>query len=282
MDEPTKAEFLESFKITNNLSDKVSVYCIRKWCKERYIVCKTTIYPWLDELNCKPIKFNGTAYRTGIKLLPSKQEADKIMYESCRICHEDIIINPIVVPGGYACKKCKNQSRSLKPNIIVCPCCDDLCGEDTEKTLYKTNQLDNMRIKYIRCSKCSPNELNRFARPGIYILYCKDISVKEEYVGQSRNMIDRIVSHKSCVGDKTKSVKLYNFIRDHGGYENWEFNILEVIPSNIPSNRISTWLNEKEQWWIDRLEPKLNSALKNNPYATSFLSYTGEELCETN
>ena len=118
---------------------------------------------------------------------------------------------------------------------------------------------------------------NKFKNAGIYIWFCKDMSVTYEYVGKSTNMLNRISHHKISSRNKNDT-KLYNFVREHGGCEDWEFNVLEVMPDNIPVLHQSNWLIKREKWWIERLEPKLNTAFTENPKAVSFLSYVGKNI----
>lgn len=97
---------------------------------------------------------------------------------------------------------------------------------------------------------------------GVYVLYCKDLSVKDEYVGKSIDIYSRIHNHKSscnAISNKKTDIPLYNFIRRHGGFKDWEFNLLEECPRGLTDKKeISDWLSETEIKWIKRLEPTLN------------------------
>jgi hypothetical protein len=58
----------------------------------------------------------------------------------------------------------------------------------------------------------------------IYKLVCKDISIKELYIGSTTHFIKRKYNHKSSccnVNHKNYNFYVYRFIRDNGGWENW-------------------------------------------------------------
>ena len=64
----------------------------------------------------------------------------------------------------------------------------------------------------------------------IYKLVCKDLNIKYLYVGSTTNFSNRKNSHKSyVVNEKRKNYnsKIYNFIRDNGGWENWDMILIE-------------------------------------------------------
>jgi len=66
---------------------------------------------------------------------------------------------------------------------------------------------------------------------GIYAIVCKDTTIPEVYVGSTCNLENRIRQHKSdCCNNKKRShynLKVYQFIRDNGGFHNFKFIVLE-------------------------------------------------------
>ena len=63
----------------------------------------------------------------------------------------------------------------------------------------------------------------------IYKITCKDLSIKEVYVGHTTNFVQRKYSHKqSCINTKSTNhkCKLYTIIRENGGWKNW---IMEIV-----------------------------------------------------
>ena len=88
----------------------------------------------------------------------------------------------------------------------------------------------------------------------IYIIYCKDLSIPYEYVGKTTNLTHRMTIHKASVNNKKATnyhLKLYEVIRNTGGYQNWEYNILEICNDKKK-------LTELEKKWIKQFEPFLN------------------------
>ena len=87
----------------------------------------------------------------------------------------------------------------------------------------------------------------------VYKIYCKNPDITDCYVGSSKNVINRIKQHKYS---KDSNFKLYNFIREHKGMDNWAFIILE---DNIDYNI----LHDREKYWIKHLNATLNTQWKN-------------------
>ena len=58
----------------------------------------------------------------------------------------------------------------------------------------------------------------------IYKICCNDETIKECYVGHTTNFKQRKIEHKfACCNENSKSYncKVYSFIRDNGGFNNW-------------------------------------------------------------
>ena len=87
--------------------------------------------------------------------------------------------------------------------------------------------------------------------PCVYKLFCKDTDITDEYVGSCKDICVRIHNHKSTTKTKRKSCAIHNFIRDNGGWDNWDYKILELCDEND--------LRTKEQEYMDLLKPSLNS-----------------------
>ncbi len=88
----------------------------------------------------------------------------------------------------------------------------------------------------------------------VYKLYCD--GVDGFYIGSSFDMKDRKRCHKSnCNNPKSKDydLKVYQYIRANGGFDNWKFEILETaIFENKNALRI------REQHYKNLLIPSLN------------------------
>ena len=66
----------------------------------------------------------------------------------------------------------------------------------------------------------------------IYKLICKDDSISDCYVGSTTNVHRRRGQHKSCcssINSPKHNLKVYKFIREHGGWENWDLVVIEQI-----------------------------------------------------
>lgn len=92
------------------------------------------------------------------------------------------------------------------------------------------------------------------------MIKCKDENISDCYVGSTINLCSRKKQHKSvCKTPENKSYnfKVYKFIRDNGGFDNFEFVVLKEVEVN---NKVELKQHEAEQYEL--LKPSLNC---NNP-----------------
>ena len=75
-----------------------------------------------------------------------------------------------------------------------------------------------------------------YSKSIIYKLCCKDTNVKEIYIGSTYDKNDRLSKHKSAccnnIHEDKYNLKVYKFIREHGGWDNWEMVELYKYPCN--------------------------------------------------
>jgi hypothetical protein len=98
-----------------------------------------------------------------------------------------------------------------------------------------------------------------YSKGFIYRLVCKDLSVKELYVGSSTNFRQRKSSHKSrCTkeGNRKYHYNVYQYIRDNGGWDNWDMIEIEKYPCNDEHE-----LAKRERYWIEELKASLNTSI---------------------
>ena len=93
----------------------------------------------------------------------------------------------------------------------------------------------------------------------IYKLCCRDLSITEIYVGHTTDMRKRKWGHKATCNNENKkdyNNKVYTFIRENGGWDNWdmiEIERFEAIDSNDARKR--------ERYYIENLKATLNSEI---------------------
>lgn len=94
----------------------------------------------------------------------------------------------------------------------------------------------------------------------IYKIVCKNLSVTECYVGHTTNLKQRKSQHKSACSGKGHNAeyKIYNTIRDNGGWDNWQ--IVEI--ENYPCENIHQAV-ARERYWYEQLNSKLNEKVPN-------------------
>jgi hypothetical protein len=95
-----------------------------------------------------------------------------------------------------------------------------------------------------------------YNKSSIYKLCCKDVNIKEEYVGSTTRFERRKAEHKTgCNNEKNPSYNyyVYQFIRENGGIENWDMVQIEEV--NVNNKRE---LGTRERYWIETLKAELN------------------------
>lgn len=93
----------------------------------------------------------------------------------------------------------------------------------------------------------------------IYKLCSKDPEIPEIYVGSTTNFTKRKAQHKSnCKNEKRRHFNLYvyQFIRSHGGFQNWD--IIQIEEYNAKNKRD---LETRERFYIEILKATLNKLI---------------------
>jgi len=95
-----------------------------------------------------------------------------------------------------------------------------------------------------------------------YKIFCKNPEIIDLYVGHTTNFVQRKYGHKqNCINMKSPNYKykLYNFIRNNGGWDNWN---MEIIAFHNCDDHYHA--RKKEQHYYKELNATLNSI---EPYA---------------
>jgi hypothetical protein len=100
------------------------------------------------------------------------------------------------------------------------------------------------------------NPIN-YSKTYIYKLVSKDPTITDIYVGHTTDLTTRKNKHKSTCNNpngERYNLYIYQFIRENGGWENWEMIIIECI-NCIDGNEART----HERRWFDILGATLNN-----------------------
>jgi len=90
-----------------------------------------------------------------------------------------------------------------------------------------------------------------------YRFVCNDPEIKSSYVGSTVNFTERKANHKKCCNnpnDKVYHLKIYETIRDNGGWNNWR--MIEIESRLVKDKREAERI---EQEWIEKMETDMNS-----------------------
>ena len=100
----------------------------------------------------------------------------------------------------------------------------------------------------------------------IYKIVCKDLIVKDCYVGHTTDMTKRKYAHKfSCNNEKHKdhNHKLYKIIRQTGGWDNWTMLLVEKFPCETKHEAC-----RRERELYEQLGANLNNTQDDNQELT--------------
>ena len=76
----------------------------------------------------------------------------------------------------------------------------------------------------------------------IYKIYCKNMNIKNIYIGSTIDIIKRISLHKH--NSKHSNLPLYRFIRNNNGFDNFDVEILCVITDRLNLKKIERFYCE--------------------------------------
>jgi hypothetical protein len=108
-----------------------------------------------------------------------------------------------------------------------------------------------------------------YSKTIIYRIVCKDPTIKDCYVGSTTDFKSRKSGHNTTcnnIKNKDYNMNVYQFIRDKGGWNNWD--MIEIEKYNAVDKLDQL---KRERFWLEYYKATLN---KNVP------SRTGNEWCE--
>ena len=98
-----------------------------------------------------------------------------------------------------------------------------------------------------------------YSKTIIYKIVCKDINIKECYVGQTTSFNKRKGQHarnSKNIENLRFNIYVYQIIRENGGWNNWD--MVEVEKYNALDKLDA---HKRERYWIETLDAKLNKII---------------------
>jgi hypothetical protein len=93
----------------------------------------------------------------------------------------------------------------------------------------------------------------------IYRIVCKNLEIKDCYVGSTTDFKSRTYDHKSCCNnenDLNYNYYVYRFIRLNGGWENWTIVLIEQYKALDKLDKL-----KRERYWLEFYNATLNTFL---------------------
>lgn len=105
-----------------------------------------------------------------------------------------------------------------------------------------------------------------------YIIKSKNELIKDCYIGCTNNFKKREYTHKSyCINNEAKQLKLYKFINQNGGWDEWTMYLIEETEYETKKECF-----ERERFWIEMYEASLNKIKKPIRYIEEKRDYTNK------
>ena len=108
-----------------------------------------------------------------------------------------------------------------------------------------------------------PRAAMDYSKTNIYKIVCNDLNVTDCYVGHTTDMTKRKWAHKTACNnekDKKHNLKIYQIIRENGGWDNWDMVLVEKFPCN---DKYEACKRERDVY--EKLDAKMNMV---RPYLT--------------
>jgi hypothetical protein len=99
-----------------------------------------------------------------------------------------------------------------------------------------------------------PKNVIDYSNTIIYKIFCNDENISDLYVGHTTNFPKRKYQHKMSCSNLNNKYKIYEIIRQNGGWDNW--NMIELAKYNCKDH---TEARIKEQEHYELLKANLNS-----------------------
>ena len=91
----------------------------------------------------------------------------------------------------------------------------------------------------------------------LYKLCCNSLEILDTYIGHTTNFTKRKYHHKhNCnnINSKVYNLKIYQIIRDNGGWDNWSMVMIENYPCN---NNLEAL--QRERYWFEIFNADMNT-----------------------
>ena len=127
------------------------------------------------------------------------------------------------------------------------------------------DEIDDEQIDYLLNEEEEDDiDSEKYANGMIYKWYCKtpelyNLNSNDIYYGSTIDIDNRIIDHKSkCynVNKKSYNYKSYRFVRENGGFDSWEFEIVEFYKCNSRKE-----LELREKHYIRSFKSTLNTTV---------------------
>jgi len=107
-----------------------------------------------------------------------------------------------------------------------------------------------------------PRKPMDYSKAVVYKICCKDIDITDCYVGSTTCLRNRKNQHKTCCNnenDKKYNFTVYQFIRDNGGWDNWDIVMVEEYPECKSGEELLKYEREHMEMLNARLNKQVPS-----------------------
>ena len=100
-----------------------------------------------------------------------------------------------------------------------------------------------------------------YSKTSFYKIVCKDLNIKDCYIGHTSDFTMRKYKHKSVcnnLNSKQYHHKLYQTIRDNGNWQNWDMFLIETTPmaNNFEARKREREILEQHNATLNQILPE--------------------------
>ena len=109
-----------------------------------------------------------------------------------------------------------------------------------------------------------PKNTIDYSKYSFYKIVCNDLNVKDCYVGSTAHFTSRKANHKIACNLETHpryNYKIYQIIRNNGGWSNWSMILIDVIPCQNGEEA-----RKKERELYEQLNATMNNNIPNRSH----------------
>ena len=128
------------------------------------------------------------------------------------------------------------------------------------KNALKLTHVKRFKGQNIRYYRIMPKTPIDYSKTHFYKIVCKDLNIKDCYIGHTTDLTKRKHSHKkACINPNVKyhNINLYKTVRENGGWDGWDMLLIstESFANSLEARRREREITEEIQANVNMVRP---------------------------